>query len=352
MWFYIPKSDTSVGSPEPAPSTSQLDSLSQRAAVSAMWRSKLQPAKFWQKEFAKDRWTTHRSTLTSDPGRQNSTVAAWISRFSGRPASRTAWPESNSANPMSATSGASSSTRWQSVDPPWFSLKTSLPLFPEALSEVLERNYAAWVIESKDRSSSLRRTLAQAIGGSESSSWPGVRVTTGQYTRDGGVIGMERLTLEGLAEQWPTPSIPGGGRTMTEEDVIAKGATAGGKRQVGLENVSKFWSTPNENRNTKAAPSHGNGHGRTLAGDAISHSSPPAQQIQDGPESSSDTPSSRRRLNPLFVAWLMNIPIGWTSRGPINCDAWETRSSLWLRHLLSACCSKRPVLSCEVERSA
>src|SRR6516162_9436624 len=42
---------------------------------------------------------------------------------------------------------------------------------------------------------------------------------------------------------WPTPNVPNGGRTMKPEDIMAKGKTANGKRQVGLENVVKLLET-------------------------------------------------------------------------------------------------------------
>ncbi|MDE0852886.1 MAG: hypothetical protein OSA97_00505 [Nevskia sp.] len=44
---------------------------------------------------------------------------------------------------------------------------------------------------------------------------------------------------------WPTPNVPNGGRTLSEEEVLAKGTTEDGKRQVGLEMATRFWPTPN-----------------------------------------------------------------------------------------------------------
>ncbi len=154
-----------------------------------------------------------------------------------------------------------------------------------------------------------------------------------------------------------------------------QGRTPDGRKvQVGLSNAAKLWPTPraspNENRNTRPAPSHGKTHGRTLAGDAVSWPTPratdgsnggpnqtggaltPAATNQqwptpgandhkgsakpgqrrgqldetaeqgsvnghplpatwlDGPESSQSGPTSRRRLNPRFVEWLMGWPEG------------------------------------------
>lgn len=45
-------------------------------------------------------------------------------------------------------------------------------------------------------------------------------------------------------DEWLTPNVPNGGRSVPEEIVAAKGATENGKRTVGLESQSKFWTTP------------------------------------------------------------------------------------------------------------
>jgi len=60
--------------------------------------------------------------------------------------------------------------------------------------------------------------------------------------------GGERKEEQGLDQQartWPTPNVPNGGRTMSEETVLAKGATAQGKRQVDLGAMAQHWPTPN-----------------------------------------------------------------------------------------------------------
>lgn len=60
---------------------------------------------------------------------------------------------------------------------------------------------------------------------------------------------------------------------------------------------------------------------------------------------STEGPERRRKLNPIFVEWLMGLPIGW-SDPLLGIDRtafalWETASSLWLRALLSAISSAR-----------
>ena len=61
----------------------------------------------------------------------------------------------------------------------------------------------------------------------------------------------------------------------------------------------------------------------------IEHSFLPDQQTETlGEKSSKNAPTSRRRLNTKFVAWLMGLPEGWTSPAPISSEDLET----WLSH--------------------
>jgi DNA (cytosine-5)-methyltransferase 1 len=100
-----------------------------------------------------------------------------------------------------------------------------------------------------------------------------------------------------------------------------------------------LWPTPrasyNENRTTQDAPSHGVTHGATLAGTAGQWATPTSRDWKDGAnpslavatnsllgrqdprtpmagdESLPPGQTSRRRLNPRFVEWLMGCPEGW-----------------------------------------
>lgn len=49
-------------------------------------------------------------------------------------------------------------------------------------------------------------TSALPTNANASSSWPTTRTSCGGYSRDGGVAGKERPTLEGASQAWPTPS--------------------------------------------------------------------------------------------------------------------------------------------------
>lgn len=240
-------------------------------------------------------------------------------------------------------------------------------------------------------------------------SWMTPRVAVGEYTRDGGQKGAERLTLEGQAAQmWFTPNVPNGGRTL-QEGTSATGVTPDGiKRQVGLENQTRLWATPapmqtrkgwsaqaiKEAREAeKAKGQNGNGFGTELGAQATTWPTPAAQNVKGSSQDSAtradgksrmdivhyraeqgfsrpDPPMptngptlsqlrriwrplrasviashrcatwhrlwkgrTKRRLNPIFVEWLMAWP-----PGHALCDCSETEFIRWQQHMRGALC--------------
>ena len=71
----------------------------------------------------------------------------------------------------------------------------------------------------------------------------------------------------------------------------------------------------------------------------VEHSFLPDQPTgTPGEKSSTPAPTSPRRLNPLFVEWLMGLPEGFTSPELISSEAletWSSHSKGLLRSLLS-----------------
>ena len=133
---------------------------------------------------------------------------------------------------------------------------------------------------------------------------------------------------------------------------------------TSLSVLARQWSTPraspNENRNTKAAPSHGETHGRTLAGDVLSWATPTTRDGKDGGSPSPNAPTnsllgrqaprtltdgpalslpvawagSRLYLNPRFVEWLMGWPDEWTGSVHVGMASYLSRQRLQLAFLL------------------
>ncbi|AIO67220.1 putative cytosine-specific methyltransferase [Burkholderia oklahomensis] len=213
-------------------------------------------------------------------------------------------------------------------------------------------------MERTNRSSSPnaaeRPTLALAAR-----AWPTSRGTDGTKGGPNQRDSSGDPMLPSMAAQWSTPNVPSGGRSVSAEVVATRGKTANGKRQVGLESETRHWATPrasmatngsdsgsasrqvqganpglkdqvsqwatptsseNSNRTTKSAPSHGNGHGMVLAGQAADFSTSlrPVQSMIDGRELSPTDRTLRRRLNPAFACWLMGWPTWWTNPGITN----------------------------------
>lgn len=87
------------------------------------------------------------------------------------------------------------------------------------------------------------------------------------------------------------------------------------KDEMGLDQQARLltWATPNCGDGSKTSKkSH---QGRCLVREAETiglEPSLPAPEIPAGPSSSGSGQTSRRRLNPRFVEWLLGLPIGWT----------------------------------------
>ncbi len=113
------------------------------------------------------------------------------------------------------------------------------------------------------------------------------------------------LPLTVAAVQWPTPAARDSKGANSEEHCTV---TGGGRKH--MDQLSNF----------------------------VAHSSHQAQPIRDGATSSEATPSTPRRLNPIFGEWLMGWPSQWSKAEPSASSASAT--ALWRLRLawqLSCC---------------
>jgi hypothetical protein len=148
------------------------------------------------------------------------------------------------------------------------------PLFAEDSLLQLERNYQSWVMKSLCRSSSLRKTLARAIGGSESSSWPTATSFDGSH-QIGRRPNQDQQSLTVEVTNWPTPRAE-----EYKEPVCSETAKAKGFRAL-CEEASQ-WGTPSAHDRTQTPREVD--HGIQLANQASLWPTPKASSGGADPE--------------------------------------------------------------------
>ena len=140
---------------------------------------------------------------------------------------------------------------------------------------------------------------------------------------DGRRPGSEEGSTQGAnlkreAEQWQTPGTD-------------SFRSRGGERvdEPGLDQQVRMWRSPTsrdwKGESAESWRTRETGDlTPTLADQVLSLPLPTTPK--DGQSSSESAPTSRRRLNPLFVEWLMGWPIGWTSLAPLGSGSQATAS--------------------------
>lgn len=155
--------------------------------------------------------------------------------------------------------------------------------------------------------------------------------------------------LNEIATAWPLRSRSEESQASTKSTPVKNDAEKRGDfnadRSKCLAGQAKqwptLWASANENRNTQATPSHGETHGRTLSGDAISFPQVPTISAP-GLTSLSRILALlprlvRRKLNPEFVDWLMGFPIGWSDYRAAETPAyrsWQVMHIAFLHELI------------------
>jgi hypothetical protein len=163
--------------------------------------------------------------------------------------------------------------------------------------------------------------------------WGTARVVTGDYSYSRGDKESPVLNLQGQLKTalWPTANCPNGGRTLSAEDVLNKGNTSNGKRQVDLRNLLKvvLWPSPTKSDKPNGINNNPNKSGST---------SPPAsehslttrlgQTLNGSNASMAKAGPSFAALQLTFTSWLMNYPIEYLANfGPSASPPLETPSS-------------------------
>ncbi len=250
-------------------------------------------------------------------------LAQWIASWRDSLASRTPWPADAKEPTTPDGFGRQSPSAFAWFDPESSCWKTSpgCDLLGECLpySQTWPRSGSV-----SNGTACERPTWARPISGSGFSSWPTSRSTDGSKGGPNQRGSSGDLMLPSAAANWATPRA---------NDSETRGTVAERSAQE-LVSMAQNWPTPasrdqkGENSMAHMIRADGRTDGRTgknhadqLPNFVMLHFSLRDPMMTDGQKSSQQDQTSRRRLNPQFVDWLMGWPPGWTSTEPAACDA-------------------------------
>lgn len=340
-WYYLPNlSECSNFAPdtEGSPSDSASPELTPEPFVTLSGTPTQRPLSWrgWKTR----PWIARLSGLTSPPSTVQHGVDEWISSLPASHASLSPQPVSVEVSMTSDGSGPTSPGSLLTWDRDSCSWRTSPSLFDSGYltsSPTLPRSGSM-----RNGVCSQRPPLALRINGNGSGFWP-TAVATWMTERSPKAIeeGWPPTLIE-APRLWGTP-VARDDQKSPEAHMAMKERMGGGRSEItSLTVQAKAWPTPrasmNENRTSRNSPSHGNGHGETLAGVAgmwsalkahnskdtgapseFDRKSPEltAQVIEHGRHfetTMTDGPntSPKADLNPRFVERLMNVPDGWS----------------------------------------
>ncbi len=394
MWLYVPNLP-----PEPCPDPNPSSSISCPSAqgsagsnlasslpltpwdmlhaASVTWRGKQEPPQVWSLRWKRGGFIRRLSGLTCSPSTAENGVDLFISSLWGTPVRTTASPGSAQGLAARGFSPPKSAALPPKAGLILSSVRTCRGTRTDSLKP-LSRHWSDWATALR-REYSVRRKPATPCGASDCSSWrssseaipqdhwPAVRVATGSYTRDHGDPDKERLSLEGLAQQWAAPSV-----AVTDGSQTTRGGARSGELLLTGQamEAAKMWAGPQAHdtrprgAGNRENPNAGNA---CLAWDAMKWTAPaardhkgansadhltvstgschldqlpnfvehvfrppssPAPAIAAGSTCSTDFPNSnqplvKRKLNPIFVEALMRWPTG--------LSGFERRETAWTR---------------------
>lgn len=111
-------------------------------------------------------------------------------------------------------------------------------------------------------------------------------------------------------EHWPAPT--------ARDGVSGAGHAESAEGSENLRTAATLWPTPTaQDYGTNQGGAAGRVGPVRPSLSTLARSLPAQQTSKDGDASSPSVQTSRRRLNPDFVDWLMGLPIGWTACAPL-----------------------------------
>ena len=335
--------------------TSGSDSLFQALEQSAMWRTKSRPARSWRSTWKKETYLPRLFGLTYEPSTVARGAARWISSLADTPASRSATQGSASEQTTPGTCGLPWQPSSETSNPSGASSRTSV-LICDSDSTKSPETFKAWATALR-RHCLQRRKSALLTAANGSSSWPTARASYNenrntQPAPSHGVTHGRTLSGEAIRamRNWQTPNaaseapnlgsnIKNGPKSLLAQaeqttralwQTPTVGNTTGGNKNRGGDRSTELLLPGQAEKTTQAmwqTPAVFQGRLRRQVGQteraeellpaqAESVSGRLAQMTMRGGLLSSlpeDWTSSRLRLNPRFVEWLMGWEEGWVA---------------------------------------
>lgn len=371
-WLYVP----SLSAQASGASTSASGSLDPTRAVSLTLRGKQAQPQALSRAWKRGGFIRLLFGLTCEPSTLERGAAQWIASCRAIPAREIVSPESGLAPTTIAGCSTASSRSSIKAGLLCSSARTSRGISPDS-SPLPFQHWSDWGAalraEYSARPRPERRTDA-----SDSSCWLTVRASD---TNGAGSHGDGGIDLRTAAAQWETPSV-----AVTAGTRLTRGGERNSELLLTGQAVatSEHWSTPRASDGEKGGPNMAFGAGGTPLPAQAAHWPTPAAQNwkgssegsitrQDGksrmdilcyaaeqgfphsppdPQTTDGLASSpqRRRLNPLFVEWLMGWPeglSGFDTAGMASChslrpspgcgcmDCWLTTQRAMLSDLLT-----------------
>ena len=136
-------------------------------------------------------------------------------------------------------------------------------------------------------------------------------------TNGTGAHGAGGVDLRTQADAWPTPGAND-----------HKGSAREGQRRGQLDEATEqHWQTPATDSFRSRGGDRKDEMGLDQQARVFPSSRPDQEAAPSGSASCATAPTSRPRLNPVFVEWLMGWPLGWTDFAPVGTEwsRWSPR---------------------------
>ena len=368
MWLYIPK-EYCPCSQESLDSIKQYGLFFQNQELCVTLSGKPTPRPYSWRGWKTRPWMTLLSGVTLQPSTASLGVELWIQSLVASHVRTYPLQESKPELKKATAPGCSTNTAdlFAKYDPDTSSLRMSVDYSGRGR---WKQSSASWPKWGSMRSGEcfLQEMWVAPILENESSSWP---TATRQDFKRRGPNSKQQGLNEG-AVNWPTPKAREPGRTTEGYGRGLAELVAGHKQtpqaktwrtpsasdpvggvkdlnsdkyrnaeapKIKLRDQSASWPTPNAG-DSKAGQSNIEGRQQCSLPRSVIHTGPlaPAQQKSGNESLMNDQtlPQPKKRLNPIFVEWLMGVPVGWSLPTPIDQNAyklWETESFRLLEQL-------------------